>query len=64
MEELKRFIAEGPSEQELNDAKTAYLETQKLGDPPIAPSLVSWQATSTLGAPWLTRRLKKSESKR
>ncbi len=31
MEELKRFIAEGPSEQELADAKTAYLEAQKVG---------------------------------
>lgn len=31
MEELKRFIAEGPSEQELSDAKTAYLEAQKVG---------------------------------
>ncbi len=31
MEELKRFIAEGPSEQELADAKNAYLEAQKVG---------------------------------
>ena len=31
MEELKRFIEEGPSEQELADAKTAYLEAQKVG---------------------------------
>ncbi len=29
MEELKRFIAEGPSEQELADAKNAYLEAQE-----------------------------------
>ena len=44
MEELKRFIAEGPSEQELSDAKTAYLEAQKVGrssDGAIAGQLTS-----------------------
>ncbi|MBX9582042.1 MAG: insulinase family protein, partial [Gemmataceae bacterium] len=30
-EELARFLAEGPSESELSDAKTAYLEGQKVG---------------------------------
>ena len=31
LEELKRFLQSGPSEQELSDAKTAWLEARKTG---------------------------------
>ena len=43
-EELARFLAEGPSETELGDAKTAYLEGQKVGrtgDAAIAGQIVT-----------------------
>jgi zinc protease len=43
-EELKKFIEEGPSEQELAEAKTAWLESRKLsysGDSAIAGQLAA-----------------------
>ena len=43
-EELARFLADGPSETELSDAKTAYLEAQKVGrtgDAAIAGQIVA-----------------------
>ena len=43
-EELTRFIADGPTEQELVDAQKAYLEAQKVGrtgDGAIAGQLLS-----------------------
>lgn len=43
-EELKRFIADGPTEQELADAQKAFLESEKVsrtGDSSIAGQLVS-----------------------
>jgi zinc protease len=44
MEELTRFIEDGPTEQELSDAKKAYLEARKIGrasDGAIAGQLAS-----------------------
>jgi len=44
VEELERFVAEGPSLTELDDAKKAYLEAQKVGrtgDSAIAGQIVS-----------------------
>jgi len=44
MEELKRFIKDGPTESELSDAKKAYLESLKVsrtGDGAIAGQLVA-----------------------
>ena len=44
MEELTRFIDDGPTEKELSDAKTAYLEARKIGraaDASIAGQLAS-----------------------
>jgi len=44
VEELERFVKEGPSLAELADAKKAYLESQKVGrttDPAIAGQIVS-----------------------
>jgi zinc protease len=44
VEELERFVKEGPSLAELADAKKAYLEAQKVGrttDPAIAGQIVS-----------------------
>jgi zinc protease len=44
MEELTRFIADGPTEKELEDAKKAYLESRKIGrasDGSIAGQLAS-----------------------
>jgi zinc protease len=44
LEELKRFLQSGPSEQELSDAKTAWLEARKTGrssDGSIAGQLAS-----------------------
>jgi zinc protease len=44
MEELTRFIQDGPTEKELDDAKKAYLEARKIGrasDGAIAGQLVS-----------------------
>ncbi len=43
-EELERFIADGPTEQELSDAQKAFLEAQKVsrtGDSSIAGQLIS-----------------------
>ncbi len=43
-EELKRFIADGPTEQELVDAQKAFLESEKVsrtGDSSIAGQLIS-----------------------
>ena len=44
MEELQRFLSEGPTDKELADAKQAYLESQKVGrtgDAAIAGQIVS-----------------------
>lgn len=44
MEELNRFIAEGPTEKEVEDAKQAFLEAQKVGrtaDGMIAGQLIN-----------------------
>jgi zinc protease len=43
-EELEKFLTDGPSETELNDAKQAYLEAQKVGrtgDAAIASQIIS-----------------------
>ena len=42
IEEMEKFVKEGPSLTELNDAKQAFLEGQKCtGDGPIASQIVS-----------------------